>query len=48
MGLALVIIIPVMGVMYIDMHNATIHAVKEIQKMKELRLQLLRESRGGQ
>ncbi len=43
MCLVLVIALPVMGVMYMDMHNATSAALNEIRKMKELRLKILRE-----
>jgi hypothetical protein len=42
----LVIALPVMGVMYLDMNNATIAANEEIRKMKELRLKLLTEMQG--
>jgi hypothetical protein len=37
----LVVALPVMGIMYMDMNNATIAANEEIRKMKELRLKLL-------
>lgn len=46
MCLVLVIALPVMGVMYMDMNNATIVANEEIRKMKELRLKLLTEMQG--
>jgi hypothetical protein len=39
----LIVIIPVMGLMYLEMNLATQAAVKEITKMKELRLKLLKE-----
>jgi flagellar basal body-associated protein FliL len=39
--IVLVIALPVMGIMYLDMNNATIAANEEIRKMKELRLKLL-------
>ena len=42
----LVIALPIMGVMYMDMNNATIAANEEIRKMKELRLKLLTEMQG--
>lgn len=35
--------LPVMGVMYMDMNNATNAALNEIRKMKELRLKILKE-----
>lgn len=37
------IALPVMGVMYMDMNNATNMALHEIRKMKELRLRILQE-----
>jgi hypothetical protein len=37
----LVIALPVMGVMYMDMNNATLTAVEEIRKMRELRAKIL-------
>lgn len=42
----LVIVLPALGVMYMDMNNATIVANEEIRKMKELRLKLLTEMQG--
>jgi hypothetical protein len=39
----LVIALPVMGVMYMDMNNATNAAMQEIQKMRELRAKILLE-----
>ncbi len=41
--LVLVIVLPVMGVMYMDMNNAMWEAKYQIQKMKELRLKVLKE-----
>ena len=41
--LVLVIALPVMGVMYMDMNNATNAAFNEIKRMRELRLQILKE-----
>ena len=41
--IVLVIALPVMGVMYMDMNNATIVANEEIRKMKELRIKILTE-----
>ena len=41
--LVLVIALPVMGVMYMDMNNATVVANEEIRKMKELRIKILTE-----
>lgn len=35
--------LPVMGLMYVDMNNATNAALAEIRKMKELRLRILQE-----
>jgi len=45
MALVLVIAIPVLGVMYMDMWNATNAAVFEVKKMKDLRRQILEERR---
>lgn len=45
MALVLVIAVPVLGVMYMDMWNATNAAVFEVKKMKELRRQILEERR---
>jgi hypothetical protein len=44
----LVIALPVMGVMYMDMNNATNAALQEVRKMKELRLKILMERKGEQ
>lgn len=46
MALTFVIVIPILGMMYIDMNNATAKAVQEIRKMRELRAKMLLESRG--
>ena len=46
--LVLVIALPVMGVMYMDMNNATNAALQEVRKMKELRLKILIERQGEQ
>ena len=43
MALVLVIAVPVLGVMYMDMWNATNAAVFEVKKMKELRRQIQEE-----
>ena len=45
MALVLVIEIPVIGVMYMDMWNATNAAVFEVKKMKQLRREILEERR---
>jgi len=42
--IVLVIILPVMGVAYMDMNNATIMAMEEARKMKELRIKILTEA----
>jgi hypothetical protein len=42
----LVIALPIMGIMYMDMNNATNAAIVEVRKMKELRLKLLLETKG--
>ena len=42
----LVLTIPVMGVMYMDMNNATNAALQEVKKMRELRVKILMEMQG--
>ena len=42
----LVIALPVMGVMYMDMNNATARAMEETRKMRELRAKILMEMQG--
>jgi len=42
----LVIALPVMGIMYMDMNNATMAAMQEIRKMRELRAKILMEMQG--
>ena len=37
----LVLALPVMGIMYMDMNNATIAAMEEVKKMRELRAKIL-------
>jgi hypothetical protein len=39
----LVIALPVMGIMYMDMNNATIAAMEELRKMRELRIKMMME-----
>ena len=46
--LVLVIALPVMGVMYMDMNNATIAAMEEIRKMRELRAKIMLQMQGEQ
>ena len=41
MALVLVLAIPMLGFMYMDMHNATAVAVEEIKKMRDLRAKIL-------
>jgi len=41
MALTFVIAIPLLGMAYLDMHNATSAAVQEIRKMRELRAKML-------
>lgn len=41
MALTFVIVIPVLGILYLDMHNATNAAVREVKKMRELRKELI-------
>jgi hypothetical protein len=38
-----VIALPIMGIMYMDMNNATVKAMEEIKKMRELRAKILME-----
>ena len=44
--LVLVIALPIMGVMYMDMNNATIAAMQEVKKMRELRAKIMLEIQG--
>lgn len=44
--IVLIIALPVMGIMYMDMNNATTAALIEVRKMKELRLKILTEMQG--
>lgn len=46
MCFVLVIALPVMGLMYLDMNNATAKAMEEVRKMRELRAKILLEMRG--
>ncbi len=46
MALTFVIAIPLLGMAYLDMHNATTVAVEEIRKMRELRAKFLMDLRG--
>ena len=45
MALTFVVAIPILGVMYMDMWNATNAAVQEVRRMKELRKQVIEERR---
>jgi amino acid permease len=42
----LVIALPVMGIMYMDMNNATVMAMEEVKKMRELRAKILMQMQG--
>jgi hypothetical protein len=42
----LVIILPVMGIAYMDMNNATVRAMEETRKMRELRAKIMLEIQG--
>jgi hypothetical protein len=42
----LIVALPVMGIMYMDMNNATNAAMQEIKKMRELRAKILTELQG--
>ena len=46
MGLVIVVLVPLIGLQYMEMNNATNAAIVEIRKMKELRLKLLLERQG--
>lgn len=45
MSITLVIVIPVMGVLYVDMWNATNAAVYEVKKMRDLRREIILKER---
>ena len=40
----LVLALPVMGLMYMDMNNATVMAMEELKKMRKLRAKILLEN----
>ena len=44
--IVLVIVLPVMGIAYMDMNNATAKAMEEVKKMRELRAKILIEMQG--
>ena len=44
--IVLVVVLPVMGIMYMDMNNATIMAMEEARKMRELRTKILLQMQG--
>jgi hypothetical protein len=46
MCIVLIVALPVMGIMYMDMNNATNAAMQEIKKMRELRAKIMIEIRG--
>jgi hypothetical protein len=37
-----------MGIMYMDMNNATVMAMEEVKKMRELRAKILMQMQGEQ
>jgi len=39
-------VLPVMGLMYMDMNNATAAAMQEIKKMRELRAKIMLQMQG--
>jgi hypothetical protein len=47
MALTFAVVIPVLGVMYLDMWNATNAAAYEVRKMRQLRQQIQQERREG-
>ena len=44
--IVLVLVLPVMGVAYMDMNNATARAMEEVKKMRELRAKIMMEMQG--
>lgn len=44
--LVLVIALPIMGIMYMDMNNATAMAMEEVKKMRELRAKIMMQMQG--
>ena len=46
MALTFAVVIPVLGIMYMDMNNAMYRAQEETRKMKDLRIKIIRELRG--
>lgn len=44
--LVLVIALPIMGIMYMDMNNATVKAMEEVKKMRELRAKIIMQMQG--
>lgn len=48
MALTFVIVIPLLGIMYMDMNNAMNAAIYEARKMRELRKQIINERMRGE
>jgi hypothetical protein len=46
--IVLIILIPVIGVAYMDMNNATVRAMEETRKMRELRAKIMLQMQGEQ
>ena len=44
--IVLVVVLPVMGIAYMDMNNATARAMEETKKMRELRAKIMLELQG--
>ena len=44
--IVLVLVLPVMGIAYMDMNNATARAMEEVKKMRELRAKIMMEMQG--
>jgi hypothetical protein len=42
----LVLALPIMGIMYMDMNNATAIAMEEVKKMRELRAKIIMQMQG--
>ncbi len=46
MAITFVLVIPMLGMLYVDMNNATAKAAQEISNMRKLRANILIEKRG--
>ena len=48
MALTFVVVLPVLGVMYMDLNNARVAVEMEIRAIRELRKQIINERMGGE